>query len=100
MSKAQTLGDAHAPVLVQRAAEVHPHNKPILSLTLNLMFRSLLKWENCPEHLLDVDHSRQILQVCITCDDLSFLILGGCIYYSISHCQAVSQTQISSKIGD
>ncbi len=43
LSKAQTLGgDTHVPVLVQRAAEVHPHNKRILSLTFNLMFRSLL----------------------------------------------------------
>jgi hypothetical protein len=38
-SDSRRRGDA--PALVQHAAEVHPHNKPILSLTLNLMFRSL-----------------------------------------------------------
>ena len=45
MSKAQTLvGEATLMLLCSYNAQPRftPHNKPILSLTLNLLFRSLL----------------------------------------------------------
>ena len=47
--------------------------------------------EGCLGHLLDVDHSRQILQICVACDDLSLLVLGSCIHNRVGHCQAVAQ---------
>ena len=32
---------------------------------------------NCPGHLLDISHSRQILQIRVARDHLGFLVLGG-----------------------
>ncbi len=33
----------------------------------------------------DIDHSWQILQISIACDDLSVLIFCGCVHNRISH---------------
>ena len=41
--------------------------------------------ENYSGHLFDVDHSRQILQIRVACDDLSLLVFGGCIHNRIGH---------------
>ena len=41
---------------------------------------------DCLGHLLDIDHSRQILQICIACDDFSLLVFCRRIHDRIGHC--------------
>ena len=41
--------------------------------------------EACIGHLLDVDHSREVLQIRVARDHLGFLVLGGCIHNRVGH---------------
>jgi hypothetical protein len=83
-----SIGPANFPPVPLIMYYLVPHKIPIIVRCWIRPVRysgRVLLTENRLRSLLDVDHSRQILQIRITRDYFSFLVLGGCVHNRIGH---------------